>query len=373
MSKIKNVMLTITEKCNLKCVYCFETNKSFESMQFATAIEVIESELLADNHYEKIVFDFMGGEPFIEYSLIKQICEYVWSRRWPKEYLFFATTNGTLVHGEIQQWLKENKDRFVCGISLDGLPEVHNANRSNSYNKIDVNFFQTTWPLQEAKMTVYPDTLCYLYEGTKALHDLGFRIKGNLAYGPDWGGKELQEVYQTEMSKLIDYYTEHTEIIPSTIIAMDIRPVAYPKERLRKWCGMGDQMVAYDISGKRYPCHFFQDMSSPDLQTSLLSEIDFATIQNSLQDRCKNCILRNACPTCYGYNYSKTKNFGEKDAALCSLSRLTATASATLAFRRIKKMNQGAFENLDDDEKELVVAISTIQAAAKANDWCISH
>lgn len=369
MKKIKNVMLTVTEKCNLNCLYCFEGNKRFRSMKFDTAIRTIENEMNEENEYEEILFDFMGGEPFAEFELIREICEYTWSKEWNKRYLFFASTNGTLVHGEIQKWLEQHKEDFICGISLDGLPEVHNHNRSNSYYEIDINFFLRLWPLQEAKMTIYPDNLDKLAESIIYLHDLGFRVKSNLAYGPNWNSKSKLEEYEVALNRLCDFYLLNLDVEPSTIINMDLIPIAYPSEPIHKWCGMGGQMVAYDIDGKKYPCHFFQDMTSGKINYEELIKTDFDNIQNSLSEKCRNCILRNTCSTCYGYNYSNTGDFGKKENGLCMFKKVSAIATSTLTYRRLNIEYNGDFSDISFDAKQKLLAVKIIQNAAQNNNW----
>ncbi len=371
MGNRKNVMITVTEKCNLKCVYCFEKNKNHKSMDINTAISIINNEMNEENEYEEILFDFMGGEPFVEFQLIRQICEYTWSKKWEKKYLFFASTNGTLIHDEIQYWLKQHKDKFVCGISLDGLPRIHNNNRTNSYDLIDINFFLSTWPEQGAKMTIYPSGLPFLFDSIVYLHDLGFRITSNLAYGPDWSSEDDKKYYASALNKLIDYYVQNYMIEPTTIVNMDINTTAYPKEKIRKWCGMGDQMIAYDIYGKKFPCHFFQDMSSSMFNYDELIQINYNEIQETLNEKCSNCILRNCCPTCYGYNHSISGEFGKKDERMCEYKRMSALATSTLRYRRIKKKYNNNFTNLDDYEKETMVSVRNIQQAAISNDWTL--
>ena len=371
MVKQKNVMLTVTEKCNLNCTYCFEKEKSHRSMNFDTARNIIIEEMKEVNEYDEILFDFMGGEPFVEFGLIKKICEFVWSYKWPKKYLFFASTNGTLIKSDISEWLTRNSDKFICGLSLDGTREMHNKNRCNSFDEIDTDFFVKTWPLQEAKMTVSPETISQLFEGVRFIHDLGFRVKSNLAYGPDWGGKEVKKVYEEQLSKLIEYYTVHDELEPTTLVNMDLISVAYPQEPMRKWCGMGSQMIAYDINGVKYPCHFFQDLSLGLVRKDEIWNVDYSNIHKTQNNHCKHCILKNSCPTCYGYNFSKYRDFCSKDPAMCELKKMSATATATLQYRRFAEKHPDGLFDISNEEKERVKAIAMIQYAADSGNWNI--
>lgn len=371
MAKTKNVMLTVTEKCNLNCIYCFEKNKSAKSMTFETAKRIIDYEMAENNEYDSILFDFMGGEPFVEFALIKQICEYVWSKQWTKKYMFFASTNGTLIHGEIQEWLSAHYKEFVCGLSLDGTREQHNLNRCNSFDAIDIDFFATTWSLQSVKMTVSPESLPDLYNGIRFIHALGFRVKSNLAYGPDWSGEINKQVFEQQLKQLIEYYVENPEVEPTTLVNMDLIPVAYPKEKLHKWCGMGGQMVAYDIYGNKYPCHFFQEMTSGVDECKDVWSIDYSKIHCNANKKCKECILKNSCPTCYGYNYSQFHDYCHKDDYICELKKRSAVATATLTYRRLALKYNNNFSNLSNEEKEKIKAIFMIQRAAESGNWNI--
>ena len=97
----KTVTLVLTADCNLSCTYCYEIHDKDHRMAFATAKKILDSEFsnLQDSDY--ITIDFFGGEPFLEYDLIKQIVTYVQEQkcngRLAANYRFFATTNGTLI------------------------------------------------------------------------------------------------------------------------------------------------------------------------------------------------------------------------------------------------------------------------------------
>lgn len=150
-----NLSFIVTHECNLRCVYCYESNRDNAQLD-ADQVKGIISEYLNNEKYASVQIDFFGGEPWLKFDLIKEVCEWVWERQWKNKYLFFTTTNGTLIHGEVKEWLRKNKERFWCGLSLDGRRETHNKNRSNSFDKIDLDFFLECWPKQTVKMTISP-------------------------------------------------------------------------------------------------------------------------------------------------------------------------------------------------------------------------
>ena len=58
------------------------------------AIEIIERELRMEDGVETVEFDFIGGEPLLEFDTIRTVVEYITAREYGKDYIFFATTNG---------------------------------------------------------------------------------------------------------------------------------------------------------------------------------------------------------------------------------------------------------------------------------------
>jgi len=143
----RTVMLTLTEECNLDCVYCYEHNKTSNEMSKDLVFKIIENEL-QDND-TSVEFSFHGGEPFLKFDLMRDVAEYFWGKYNPEnKYVFFSSTNGTLLTEEIKNWLFEHKDHFWCGLSFDGTEAMQNKNCSNSASNIDLDFFAKTWSNQ---------------------------------------------------------------------------------------------------------------------------------------------------------------------------------------------------------------------------------
>lgn len=113
----KNITLSITEQCNLACKYCYMVGKNSENkMSFDIAKRTIDyvlsNESLMDN--ENVIWEFIGGEPFLEIDLIDKICDYIKSETellnhpWGKNYMFSFTTNGLLYSTEkVQKFIKK--------------------------------------------------------------------------------------------------------------------------------------------------------------------------------------------------------------------------------------------------------------------------
>src|SRR5699024_10778466 len=129
----------LTHNCNLDCVYCYQQHDTNMRMEFATARKCID--WIFDNipdDMEGVEIGFIGGELLLEFDLIKQIVEYTCSKPIHENYIFYATTNGTVLTQEMKEWFIKHKHCFVLGLSLDGTPDTHNRNRCNSFDAIDI-------------------------------------------------------------------------------------------------------------------------------------------------------------------------------------------------------------------------------------------
>lgn len=364
--KDKTITLTLTNRCNLSCIYCYEENKSIHNMSFATAKRIIDEEFSADDGKERIIVDLFGGEPFLQFDLIKEIDKYLIESNYNRKWMMFATTNGTLVHGEIQEWLKA-RPYFVCGLSFDGNKRMQNQNRSNSFDLVDLDFFSQQYPDQDIKMTISDRSLPDLFEGVKFLHEVGFNVSCNLAYGIDWSNGENVNLLERELFKLINYYLENPDIKPCSLIATDIKQIGYQdvdSSVARKWCGAGTHMHTYDVQGNPYPCHFFTPLSIGEERSEKAKDIDFKDEFpiTLLDKKCQECTLRKACPTCYGSNYASSDDIFKKDDNYCTLMKITLQARSYY-YAQLWKM--GRITLSKNDEQALLRAIEIIQKTIK--------
>lgn len=330
----KSLVLVVTQACNLRCSYCYEPVKRPRQMALATAQDAIARHLQSGD-FDETEIDFHGGEPFLCFDFVREVCEWTWARCWTRPLVFFATTNGTLVHGQVQDWLRENAARFWCGLSLDGTKEMHNENRSDSFDRIDLGFFKETWPEQPVKMTVSPRTLGRMAEGVIHLHELGIPVNCNLACGLDWSATpSLVECYEGQLRALVDYYLSHPEQAPCSLLTLPfhrLRPSlaagSDPAQRSR-WCGIGKSIVAVDVDGQEYPCQVLMPFSGsptreppPEVRNPSDALTDFS---------CKDCYLEEICPTCYAANFNLRGDLRRRDATECRLFRIRAQAAAFL-------------------------------------------
>lgn len=345
----KNIYITTNVQCNLRCVYCYEDKSGNEVFDLEKAKQTLANNLSKVSE-DKIIINLHGGEPFLVFDRIKMLCEWTWEQNFPSNFMFFATTNGTLVHGEVKQWLFDNKHRFICGLSLDGTREMHNMNRSKSFDSIDIDFFRNTWPSQGVKMTISPQTIETLADGVIFLHQLGIKkIDANLAYMVDWDKPKFLKTYYREMMKLSDYYKANPTIEKASIFVKRFAVLNQKDAMTRRWCGAGEEMDVYDLDGIKYPCHlFFKNVCGVE-KSEQCHNIDFSDPQVYIQGECRTCPIYPICPTCYGANYIERGHIGKRDMTLCRMEKLRVLVIAKHQYDEIINF-EGDVNNMSSEE-----------------------
>lgn len=282
-------------------------------------------------------------------------------KKFDKKVYFFAGTNGTLITPEIQKWLLENRDIFQIALSLDGTREMHNTNRSNSYDMIPIDFFANEFRYLTVKATISPQTLNTLADGVIHLHKLGFNnISCNLAVGVNWGEEEYIKILERELNKLIEFYLKNPNIKPCNLLDYKIENAAHPNNgKAIKFCGAGTRTKVYDIDGKVYPCQYFLPLTIGDRAKQDL-KIEFTDIINikDMDLNCQKCIAVNICPSCYGSNYQETGDIHKRDKNFCKLQKVIILANSLF---KAKQWELGQLELDEYGEQELLSGIMQIQ------------
>jgi uncharacterized protein len=131
---IQQLILGITEACNLRCAYCaysgkyyFQRTHTKRFMPLHIAKSAIEYYDQHSNDVETRCITFYGGEPLLAIETIQQVIDHV-KKNFSQNYMFNLSTNGTLLNGETTRLLIENDVALL--VSLDGPAEVHNSVRA---------------------------------------------------------------------------------------------------------------------------------------------------------------------------------------------------------------------------------------------------
>ncbi|MBQ9887390.1 MAG: Cys-rich peptide radical SAM maturase CcpM [Lachnospiraceae bacterium] len=132
-NNVEMITLQLTQQCNFRCAYCPYTiasedrGHSAKRMTFEMAKKGVDFLLTHSANVKDPVIGFYGGEPFLEFDLIKKVIEYTKKKAGGKFFGFTVTTNGSLLTEDKVQFLEENS--VIVMISLDGPKEVHDKNR----------------------------------------------------------------------------------------------------------------------------------------------------------------------------------------------------------------------------------------------------
>ena len=333
----RNMTITTNENCNLNCIYCYENNKSNKSFDVIRAKERL-STILTTPDVDGLTISFHGGEPFLVFEKIKELCEWLWKQQFPQPYRCFATTNGTLIHGEIQRWLFDHRDKFICSLSIDGNREMHNTNRSNSFDSIDIPFFVRTWPNQGVKMTISPLTINTLAEGVIFLHEMGITdIRANLSEMTNWNNDELLTIFQGELDKLAAFYLNNPTLNPCSLFRVPFFKILEDKTP-KKWCGVGDA-PSYNIdTDLSYPCHLFFPSVCGQQKSKESEALDFSKPSSYISKECESCSFLRICPTCYGANYIERGHPALRDMSMCKYHKKRFSIVAEYEFKKISTL-----------------------------------
>ncbi|MEZ7866120.1 MAG: radical SAM protein [Paludibacteraceae bacterium] len=349
----KTIVLQITENCNLNCLYCYQHTKTLKVTDIDTLKNIIKDSFQQFPEYDELEFDFIGGEPLLFPDIIQEICEWTWAQNFKKPHIFFVTTNGTLLKPNFKSWVEKHKQEIWLGLSIDGTKEMHDKNRCNSFDKIDVDFFLRCWPIQFVKMTVSPLTLPDMAKGVIYLHKLGFNVTCNLAYGIDWGQAKNEEILEEQLKILADYYLENKHIVPIPLLELPLFKLG--QTQIESYCGTGTGMAAYDINGKAYPCQMFYN-TSMDKNTSLKS-YDFDTLHLNYYHNCAHKVMFNICPLCVGMNLIENNTDYLCDKNICNLMQVHFRANA---YFQTKKILQKDYQ--DKNPERIKLSIKGIKA-----------
>ena len=187
---VKALCLHIAHDCNLACRYCFAEEGEYHGrralMSFEVGKKALDFLIANSGNRVNLEVDFFGGEPLMNWDVVKQLVEYGRSQEAAhnKKFRFTLTTNGVLLNDEIMEFCNREMSNVV--LSLDGRKEVNDKMRpfrkgAGSYDIIVPKFqmFQKLTGWGRGKMTVYvlcgfDTTLEQDLDRIYTLRDLGY-------------------------------------------------------------------------------------------------------------------------------------------------------------------------------------------------------
>lgn len=315
------IELNLTFNCNLTCAYCFVHDKNpREKMNFSTAKKAID--LLVERAAFPVVnITLIGGEPLLEFDLIKRIIPYALETAKKRNLLvtWSVTTNGTLINEKILKFFARHKITML--LSIDGGPESHDRYRrtksgEGTWHKIAglIPLIKTYQPWLGARMTVGTGAISNMREDFRQLLGLGinqFIIAP--AQGARCWGKEQIEQYGLNLVKILQYYHD----LKRRGFPIFIEEFEKDENDYRGWgCRAGSTSLAVSPGGEVSPCSKLLGLAEEDgkyIVGNVNSSIDFSLLgpfQNPISRQpgyCKVC-SRKCTGGCYAVNFEQTGN-----------------------------------------------------------------
>lgn len=368
----KNITFIVTKDCQLACKYCYLVGKNTkERMTWDIAKHAIDYILSHEDQFREksVVWDFIGGEPFIEIDLIDKICDYLktemfrTNHHWFDSYRFSFSTNGINYHTEkVQNFIKKNIDHLSIGITIDGTQKKHDLNRiwktagmeyglmptpeeeRGSYDAVvkNIPLWLSQFPNAGTKVTISSADIPYIKESVLHLYSLGIHeVNINCVFEDVWkdGDDELFEEQLLQLADAIingDYYKEYA-------CSFFTEHIGKPMDRVQEnqnWCGAG-KMLSIDASGNFYPCTRFAQYSLRDKKAWVIGNVNdgidknklrpFLTLDRCTQSRqeCIDCEIASGCAWCQGENYdaADTATINQRAIAICKMHKARVRAN----------------------------------------------
>ena len=173
-----------------------------------------EGNIENDFKEESVIWDFIGGEPFLEIDLIEKICDYIKmelfrrDHHWFNSYRFSFSTNGINYHEDkVQRFIEKNRNHLSIGITIDGTRQKHDLNRvyknteRGSYDDVvrNIPLWQSQFPGMGTKVTISSADLPYIKESVLHLFSLGIpEVNINCVFEDVWkDGDDL--IFQNQL------------------------------------------------------------------------------------------------------------------------------------------------------------------------------
>lgn len=338
-----NITFIVTDDCNLRCRYCYERNKQPHDMTIETAIHAADYFLERfENKYDSVVFDFVGGEPFVRVDLLEQLLPYMIEKlknqkKW-NSYIFGFSTNGTCFSDpKVRSLIEKYREHMSIGLSLDGVKEIHDYNRSNSFDEVMKWFpyWKKNFPLGATKSTLNHEAIPYLFKSIQFLANTCLEdIFMNTIYEDVWQEGDAER-YERELIKAADYILGNKVYKTKYVSLFDILMLR-EVNCASNWCGCGSSMIAVDWRGDLFPCLRFKTLSKqPPLTIGNIKNgisykklLPFYFCHNTRKTPdCEHCEARAGCPNCTAFCYDETGSIFDRVSYMCDMHRARKRAN----------------------------------------------
>ncbi len=345
--RLKSLCLFVTQNCNLQCRYCFvrhfnKNNNGFMNREIAfKAVDL----LLEQREGKYCEIDFFGGEPLLNFPLVRDVVAYAREAgyRRGKEFTFTLTTNALSLTEEVATFL--NKENINVILSLDGRPAVNNRLRLTADGD---GSYEHVLPRIHNFLAGRGYTNYYI-RGTYTVYNLDFSkdVEHLLGEGFDYLSlepvvaprsaeyalhPENLDLLEQEYDRLVDLFLERrAQGRPFNFFHFNLDlekgPCLY--KRL-SGCGAGGEYLAVAADGSLYPCHQFVDVQEFCLghlgePAPLVNfqEGEKVAVSADQREACLSCWARYLCGRgCAAVSYFLAGDLKHVDIFYCALQRI---------------------------------------------------
>jgi len=317
---VKAMCLHIAHDCNLRCNYCFASQGDFngERMYMPLSIGKRALEFLVKNsgNRRNLEVDFFGGEPLMNFDVVKELVKYGRSleEKYNKNFRFTITTNGLLLDREKMDFINENMDNVV--LSLDGRKEVNDKMRTTvsgdgSFDLITPKFLEFV-KLRGSKSYYARGTFTAnnldFSKDVLFLNEVGFKSISvePVVAKPENSYALLEEHLQKILQEYEKLSKEYIEIhkqgkgFDFFHFMIDLNQGPCLIKRM-SGCGAGVEYLAVTPDGDLYPCHQFvgnEDFKMGDIYTGITNNKirdEFRVANITTKEGCKDCWAKFYC------------------------------------------------------------------------------
>ena len=316
---VKALCLHVAHTCNLNCSYCFASQGKYHGERALMSFEVGKRALdfLVENSGSRrnLEVDFFGGEPLMNWEVVKELVKYARSieKEHNKNFRFTLTTNGMLIDDDVIEFA--NKEMSNVVLSLDGRKEIHDATRvdyagNGSYDKIVPKFKKLVasrggqgYYMRGTFTHANPDFTKDVFH----MADLGFT---ELSMEPVVAAADDPAALTPEDIKIVK---EQYEILAKEMIKrekegcgftfyhymLDLTEGPCIYKRI-SGCGSGTEYMAVTPWGDLYPCHQFVGD-----EAYKLGDIWNGVTNENLREEFRSCnaYARSECADCWAKLY----------------------------------------------------------------------
>lgn len=316
---VKALCLHIAHDCNLKCRYCFAEEGEYKGhralMSYEVGKKALDFLIANSGNRKNLEVDFFGGEPLMNFDVVKQLVLYgrEQEKLHNKNFRFTLTTNGILLNDEIMEFA--NKEMANVVLSIDGRKEVNDYMRPSRNGK---GSYDIILPKFE-KLAKSRNQTNYYVRGTFTHNNLDF--SKDVLHLADLGFQQIsvepvvtqpEESYALQKED-VEKICEEYDLLAKEMIQrekkgkgfnffhfmIDLSGGPCVAKRL-SGCGSGTEYLAVTPWGDLYPCHQFVGM-----EEFLMGNVDEGIKRTDIRDTFKECNVysKDKCQECFAKFY----------------------------------------------------------------------